>query len=480
MTNDRVFISYNSHEADTVHDLARRIERATGITCWLDVWSLVPGRAWQEDVEQALRDIPVIIVAIGGSGFGPWQNEEFRGAITLSAGRPRDKRVIPVLLPSMDSGATAYTLLPLFLQRYTLVDLRAGLDSPQFANLVAGIRDVPPRPLARHSPLSASKRHDAIRGQLRAHLSAVCRWAASIQNPDGGLPSDSFGKLSCTWASAGLVYALGTSGHGLGELWLKRTLAWILDSRNHDGGVPIVARGDPSIVDATAQTLLALVLHEGQRGRPRRGEHIAELADWLVGHQHPAGGWAWRSGTEDPWTASTAFALLALHAAQRAHPPNAADIAVALESGTAALVAGQHQDGGWGAHPDAPSHPASTGLAGYALTTLGRTEVSDPAAGYLEATQTPAGRWPSAIDRPTGYSVIRYGDAYGLLGLAAVRSYAESAAVRRGLRGLLKSFQGSHFRYEDTTMETWPTRDGVLALASVAASIAPPVARGRP
>ncbi|HKH46062.1 MAG TPA: toll/interleukin-1 receptor domain-containing protein [Thermoanaerobaculia bacterium] len=115
-----VFLSHNSKDKPAVRELAETL-RARGLKVWLDEWELVPGRPWQEALEEVIETCRSSAVLVGKDGLGPWQNKEMR--VCLSEFLDRDLPVIPVLLP----GAPEKPTLPIFLKGFTWVDLRGGL-----------------------------------------------------------------------------------------------------------------------------------------------------------------------------------------------------------------------------------------------------------------------------------------------------------------------------------------------------------------
>jgi S1-C subfamily serine protease len=118
--NFDVFLSHNSKDKPAVRELAEAL-RARGVKVWLDEWELVPGRPWQEALEEIIETTRSSAVLVGKDGLGPWQDAEMRGC--LSEFVERKLPVIPVLLP----GAPEVPRLPFFLKRFTWVDLRGGL-----------------------------------------------------------------------------------------------------------------------------------------------------------------------------------------------------------------------------------------------------------------------------------------------------------------------------------------------------------------
>ena len=114
-----VFLSHNSRNKPTVRQLAEALQQR-GLKVWLDEWELVPGRPWQEALEEIIRTTRSAAVLVGKDGLGPWEIPEMRGC--LSEFVSRKLPVIPVLLPDAPSEPN----LPLFLKGLTWVDLRAG------------------------------------------------------------------------------------------------------------------------------------------------------------------------------------------------------------------------------------------------------------------------------------------------------------------------------------------------------------------
>ncbi|MBD3325907.1 TIR domain-containing protein [candidate division KSB3 bacterium] len=118
------FLSHNSQDKPQVEWLARWLQ-AQGLRVWYDEWELRPGVPWQEKLEEGISNSHAVVICLGPSGFGPWHKPEMRAA--LAKGASQGSSVIPVLLP----GCPETPELPLFLEAYTWVDFRNGLEDEQ-------------------------------------------------------------------------------------------------------------------------------------------------------------------------------------------------------------------------------------------------------------------------------------------------------------------------------------------------------------
>src|SRR5262249_1046260 len=94
------FLSYNSQDRPAVEEMRRRL-RAEGLSLYLEVDELAPGREFQPALAEALRESKTCVMFLGPSGLGPWQKEELQVAIDKRV-RDRDFHVIPVLLPGAE------------------------------------------------------------------------------------------------------------------------------------------------------------------------------------------------------------------------------------------------------------------------------------------------------------------------------------------------------------------------------------------
>lgn len=135
-----VFLSHNSKDKPVVTEIARILRDDYQLKPWLDIWQRIPGSPWEEMLEQGLTQSATVAVFIGDAGFGRWENEEMRVAVNALVAK-QTARVIPVLLP----GAPEQPDLPMFLSRYTWVDLRNGYQAKDLLfELFCGITGVSP------------------------------------------------------------------------------------------------------------------------------------------------------------------------------------------------------------------------------------------------------------------------------------------------------------------------------------------------
>jgi hypothetical protein len=131
------FLSHNSQDKPAVRQLADALVKR-GLRPWLDERELVPGRPWQEALEEIIQTTKTAAVLFGPAGLGPWEEPEMRACLSEFVNRKLP--VIPVLLP----GAPTKPELPLFLRAFTWVDLRGGLTDAGLDRLQWGITGVKP------------------------------------------------------------------------------------------------------------------------------------------------------------------------------------------------------------------------------------------------------------------------------------------------------------------------------------------------
>ncbi len=86
----RIFISHLAKLKAEVHDLAR-VLRAIGFACFVAHDAIQPSRAWQREIERALRSCDVMVAYVSpGSAESDWTDQEVGWALG------RDLAVIPI------------------------------------------------------------------------------------------------------------------------------------------------------------------------------------------------------------------------------------------------------------------------------------------------------------------------------------------------------------------------------------------------
>ncbi|MEK7996925.1 MAG: TIR domain-containing protein [Planctomycetota bacterium] len=127
------FVSYNSEHYLYAQAIAKGLS-SRGLSVFVDRWYLRLGMPWQEALEEILGSCRAVLVLVGRSGLGPWQQKEKNLALHLQSAR-LDFQVIPVLL----DGASP----PLgFLGLNTWVTLPpgSGMDDETLNRIAAELR----------------------------------------------------------------------------------------------------------------------------------------------------------------------------------------------------------------------------------------------------------------------------------------------------------------------------------------------------
>lgn len=138
------FCSYSRADEHTVRRVVAAL-RERGITTFLDRDSLPPGQPWPALLAKHIKDSCSVLVFVGPTGMGTWQQRE-RDLALLRQTREPDFPVIPVLLPGVDDPALD------FLGLMTWTDLSHGVDDQdRLDDLARAIRNEHPRPSSERS-----------------------------------------------------------------------------------------------------------------------------------------------------------------------------------------------------------------------------------------------------------------------------------------------------------------------------------------
>jgi hypothetical protein len=129
-----VFVSYHSADRTMVEVLLEHLKGRL-IRVWIDDGQLPPGSVgFQRQIEAAVHDAPAVLVAVGPSGIGTWQQVEID--LCLEESTRRALPVIPVLLP----GGLLSQIPSLLTSRFSIADFSEGFENTKgFDRLEWGI-----------------------------------------------------------------------------------------------------------------------------------------------------------------------------------------------------------------------------------------------------------------------------------------------------------------------------------------------------
>jgi formylglycine-generating enzyme required for sulfatase activity len=133
-----VFLSHNSADKPFVEEIANRLKEHK-LRPFLDRWNLVPGDAWQPELEVAMRSCATAAIVFGATGDGPWHNAEMQVLLNRAQRERGEFRLIPVLLEGADP-----TKIGSFLELRTWVDFGKDPFDVALKRLIAGIKGEPP------------------------------------------------------------------------------------------------------------------------------------------------------------------------------------------------------------------------------------------------------------------------------------------------------------------------------------------------
>lgn len=301
-------------------------------------------------------------------------------------------------------------------------------------------------------------------------ITKLREWTRRWQNKDGGFPTDDEGTYSCTWTTAGLLWALALSGERFEEEYVKRAVYYLMRNQNADGGNPVVKRGDPSVIDATAQLVCALSFAVVQLRDTAVEKALLAAVNWLLYNRVPGEGWRFFGTEAKCYIASTSFALLALSVAKDKVPEEKArEVASVINEVSSWLLRIRNEDWGWGQFPGAESRPAYSALVLWALSESGvvqETQVADSVK-MLANSQRDNGSWVDSIERPSDYTLNRFATPYAIAALAKHGVSFDVGVLQKGVANLFQSYEPEKgcFCFQETDIRSWPTRDGLLALS---------------
>jgi tetratricopeptide (TPR) repeat protein len=261
-----VFLSHNSKDKPTVREIGEAL-RDRGLRVWLDEWELVPGRPWQEAIEEILATVLSSAVLVSKDGLGPWEIPEMR--VCLSQMVKRRLPVIPVLLP----GCPQAPELPLFLSEFTWVDLREGITDDRLDRLEWGITGNKPIREKKKLPPHGPKIHNLpflpLGDLFKGRDDELNKLEANLQGPTTAT------AITQTQAISGLG--------GIGKTRLAVEYAW--RSGDHYEATLFVVAESPEVLGTGLASLARLRL-PGLVPSPTHAqeEEVAAVLSWLQEH----------------------------------------------------------------------------------------------------------------------------------------------------------------------------------------------------
>lgn len=262
-----VFLSHNSEDKVVVRRIATALKNR-GLHVWLDEWELQPGGLWIPALEEAIETSQSAAILVGKHGLGPWEQPEYEAALLEFIGRGIP--VIPVWLPELSQKPK----LPLFLRRFTWVDLHKGITRHGLNLLEWGIRGKKPTRTTR------SGRQESTQGGAAPRLHNL---PVSLGDLFEGRDAD-LARLSAGLAVAGnraaVLYGLG----GVGKTRLAVEFGW-----RHGGSYEAVFFASARSGERLRAQIASLEKLVGPPDREARSEEMAyeSVLRWL--REHP--GW---------------------------------------------------------------------------------------------------------------------------------------------------------------------------------------------
>ncbi|MBD2471441.1 toll/interleukin-1 receptor domain-containing protein [Nostoc sp. FACHB-145] len=125
-----VFLAHNTQDKPQVRAIALALKQRN-IKSWIDEEQILPGRSFQDEIQQAIPLVKSAAIFIGSQGLGHWQSWELKAFIAECV--ENKIPVIPVLLPGVNN-------LPedlLFLKQLRWVAFSNRVDDEAAINLLA-------------------------------------------------------------------------------------------------------------------------------------------------------------------------------------------------------------------------------------------------------------------------------------------------------------------------------------------------------
>jgi len=145
-----VFLAHNSQDKPLVRAIANQLKQR-GLNPWLDEEQIPPGRAFQDEIQQAIPLSKSAAIFLGLQGLGSWQSWELKALISQCV--KNNIPVIPVLLPDVRNFPEHL----LFLEQFRWVSFSEQIDDENALYLLEwGITGQKPETIVKVTPQSQS------------------------------------------------------------------------------------------------------------------------------------------------------------------------------------------------------------------------------------------------------------------------------------------------------------------------------------
>ncbi|MGH9430044.1 MAG: KGGVGR-motif variant AAA ATPase, partial [Terriglobia bacterium] len=296
------FLSYADADGKVVEQMDSQLHKQ-GVKTFFPLRDILPGGNWAAATSAAMAASKAIVVFVGPSGSGPWQDQESLGALENHA-KDASKRIIPVLLPKAPS--TEKLRLPNFLRNVQWVDLRAGLgDKQAMSNLIWALTGErpPARKLSRRTRWGIGAAaalvifatgYFGLRSlEYRGYIGAIAKYQKLVQeNPNDAESRANLGDALAKWGRTDKALEQYRQANRLGafsrgefgillDMDRSKAIAWLRDTieqaPNDEGlhfSLATLLQDDD--LDGAIQELREVV-----RLRPKDAYNHAKLAELL-------------------------------------------------------------------------------------------------------------------------------------------------------------------------------------------------------
>ncbi|MBE7380707.1 MAG: toll/interleukin-1 receptor domain-containing protein [Leptolyngbya sp. SIO1E4] len=176
-----VFLAHSSKDKPLIRQIYRQL-KTRGIRPWLDEEEIAPGTKFQDEIQQAIKQIKTAAIFFGKGGLGGWQALELKSFISQCV--ERNIPIIPVLLPGVENIPEEL----IFLQEFHAVFFKDNIEDKkalfQLEWGITGTRPTTPSPPP--SPLPPPPSPDVNRKELYECEPSKLLFIKNVRDPNGG------------------------------------------------------------------------------------------------------------------------------------------------------------------------------------------------------------------------------------------------------------------------------------------------------